>query len=163
VRICYRHHPFFNHDGHIVRRFRRQAEDSHIVELNDGLLLAVPAWMLDAATCDAMRMEACPRIAVSALLDLCRLLDASPMFATGAAAAAVDSTSKGGLPNAAVETPAAAPTTTTPVCGREPGRDVEPLESGATETVPEPDQPISATDREPTKKPKRARRKERLP
>src|SRR6476646_6457417 len=86
VQICYRHHPFFNHEGHIARRFRRQAEDSYIVELSDGLLLAVPAWMLDAAACDAMHMEAQPRIVISALLDLCRLLDALPMFA------AVDST-----------------------------------------------------------------------
>lgn len=154
VRICYRHHPFFNHEGHIVRRFRRRAEDSYVVELSDGVVLAMPAWMLDAAVCDAMRMEARPRIAVSSLLDLCRLLDALPTFA------AVDSTSKGGLPDAAVETPFAIPVTTTPVCGREPGRAVESLESGATGTVPEPDQSTSATDREPTRQPKRARRKE---
>jgi hypothetical protein len=160
VRICYRHHPFFNHEGHIVRRFRRQAEDSYVVELSDGLLLVMPAWMLDAATCDAMRLEARPRIAVAGLLDLSRLLDASALFAAEATSAAVDSTSKGGLPDAAVETPSAIPTTTTPVCGREPGRAVESLESGSTGTVPEPDQSTSATDRPSTKQPNRARRKE---
>jgi hypothetical protein len=160
MRICYRHHPFFNHEGHIVRRFRRQAEDSYIVELSDGLVLVMPAWMLDAATCDAMRMEARPRIAIAGLLDLDRLLDASALFAAEATGAAVDSTSKGGLPDAAVETLSAIPATTTSVCGREPGRVVEPLESGATGTVPEPDQSSSATDREPTRQPKRTRRKE---
>jgi hypothetical protein len=102
VRICYRHHPFFNHEGHIVRRFRRQAEDSFLVELSNGLILVVPAWMLDTTACDAMHMEAHPRIVVAALLDLCRLLDALPIFA------AVDSTPKGGLPDAAVETPSSA-------------------------------------------------------
>jgi hypothetical protein len=155
VRICYRHHPYFDHEGHIVRRLRRGPDESYVVELRDGLLLAVPSWMLDAAACSAMGMEARPRVAVAALLDLSRLLDASPMFA------GIDSTSKGGLSHEAVETPAAAPATTTPVCGREPSRAVEPLESGATTTLPNPAQPTSATDREPTKT-KRTGRKERL-
>ena len=104
MRICYRYHPFFNREGHIARRFRQRAEDSYIVELNDGLLLAVPAWMLDAAACSAISVEVHPRIAVSALRGLCRLLDALSMFAAQSTAAAVDSTSKGGLPDAAAET-----------------------------------------------------------
>jgi hypothetical protein len=151
VRICYRDHPFFNHEGHIVRRFRRQSEDSYIVELSDGLTLAVPAWMLDAAACSALRREAHPRIAVSALLDLSRLLDALPTFAAEGSMAAVDSTSKGGLRDADVKTPSEVPATTTSVCGQEPGRDVEPVESAATANVPEPAQPTPATRREPTR------------
>ena len=41
-------------------------------------------------------------------LDLCRLLDALPVSAAESTTAAVDSSSKGGLPDAAVETPSAA-------------------------------------------------------
>src|SRR5206468_6817437 len=89
VQIYYRHHPFFKREGHIVRPFRRRAEVSYLVKLHDVLLLAVPAWMLDAAACSAMRVEAQPRIAVSVLLDLCRLLDALPMLAAESTAAAV--------------------------------------------------------------------------
>src|SRR5262249_17722963 len=64
VRIYYRHHPFFSYQGHIVRRLRRRADESYVVELSGGLLLAVPAWMLDAAACSVMQMEANPRIVV---------------------------------------------------------------------------------------------------
>jgi hypothetical protein len=143
-----------------VRRFRRHTEDSFVIELNDGLLLVVPAWMLDAAVCSGMRVEARPRIAVSALLDLCRMLDALPMFAQERLAASVDSTSKGGLPDASVETPSAASTSKTSIRGRKSGRAVESIESKATRTVPESDQPTPATNREPTRQRNPARRKE---
>jgi hypothetical protein len=144
-----------------VRRFRRHTEESFVVELNDGLLLSVPAWMLDAAVCSAMRVEVRPRIAVSALLNLCRLLDALPVFAAEGSAASVDSTSKGGLPDASVETSSAAPTTKTPVRERKSGRGVEPIKSEATRTVSESDQPTSTTNRESSKQ--RNRRRKELP
>ena len=144
-----------------MRRFRRHTEDSFVIELNDGLLLAVPAWMLDAAVCSAMRVKAIPRVAVSALLNLHRLLEVLPVFAAEDSSASVDSRFKGGLLDASVETPSAASTAKTPVRRRKSGRAVEPIKSEATRTVSEPDQPTSATNREPSKRRHRRRKEQR--
>ena len=46
-----------------------------MVELDDGLRVATPAWMLDEVWCRAMRLEERPRISVAALLLLRDLVD----------------------------------------------------------------------------------------
>jgi hypothetical protein len=43
--------------GHRVRRSRRAAEESYIVQLRDGPILAIPAWMLDTNTCSLLRIS----------------------------------------------------------------------------------------------------------
>ena len=62
----------------IVRRLRRLASDSLIVELADGLRLALPQWMLDPRACEALVVAPTPRIALTALRQLRALLDAQP-------------------------------------------------------------------------------------
>ena len=73
VVVHYRWHPHF---GRTVRRFyseqRASGEVVHI-ELAPGVVTVVAAWMLDAAACAGMTLGE-PRVAVSALMDLHRLL-----------------------------------------------------------------------------------------
>jgi hypothetical protein len=45
-----------------------------IVRLPDGLQLAIPEWMLKPEVCEELKVEAKPRISVSALLDVCKLI-----------------------------------------------------------------------------------------
>jgi hypothetical protein len=52
--MCFWHHPLFKHEGQIVLRIRRLADGIYFVELDDGLHLAVPEWILNAATCNAI-------------------------------------------------------------------------------------------------------------
>src|SRR5713226_7681410 len=51
VRICYHHNPFFGQTGEIIRWLRRQPSESLVIKLQDGLELAIPAWMLDPLAC----------------------------------------------------------------------------------------------------------------
>ena len=70
-RIWYRYHPFFGHEVRVVRRFRRVSADSLIVELPDGLQLAVPPWMLDPIACAPLCVMPLPRISLTALATNC--------------------------------------------------------------------------------------------
>jgi hypothetical protein len=40
--------------------------------------LAIPEWMLKPEVCEDLKVEAKPRISVSALLDVCKLIGAQP-------------------------------------------------------------------------------------
>jgi hypothetical protein len=48
------------------------------VRLPDGLQLAIPEWMLDQELSERMTNEVTPRIAIDALVELRRLIDAQP-------------------------------------------------------------------------------------
>src|SRR4029434_7178269 len=75
VRICYHHHPFFGQTGEIIRWLRRQTSESLVIELQDGLELAIPAWMLDPLACSLVHDAPAPCLTVEALLALRALLD----------------------------------------------------------------------------------------
>jgi hypothetical protein len=45
-----------------------------IVRLPDNSQLAIPEWMLKPELCEQLNVEAKPRILVSALLDVCKLI-----------------------------------------------------------------------------------------
>ena len=60
VRICYRHHPFFGQTVEIIRWLRRQTSDSLVIKLQDGLELAIPAWMLDPVACSLVHDAPAP-------------------------------------------------------------------------------------------------------
>jgi hypothetical protein len=75
ARICYRHHPFFDQEVEVVRSLRRQFAPSVIIKTDDGLQLAVLAWMLDAVYCASLRDEATPTISIHALCALRELID----------------------------------------------------------------------------------------
>jgi hypothetical protein len=63
----------------VVRRFRRLSADSLIVELADGLQVAVPQWMLDPLACEALGVVPIPRISLTALRQLRDLLNAQTL------------------------------------------------------------------------------------
>ena len=48
----------------------------------NGVQLALPAWMLDDAFCARLRYEGTPVVATSALIALRELLDAQPQVAS---------------------------------------------------------------------------------
>lgn len=73
--ICYRHHPFYNCSGRIVRRFRCRGGEQFIVQLEDGTSLAVPAWMLDLVSCARLVLEPRPRLALESLREVRRLIE----------------------------------------------------------------------------------------
>src|SRR4029453_7247885 len=49
--VCYPYHPFFGQTVKLVRRLRQQTSDSVVIELPDGLEIAIPFWMLDPLAC----------------------------------------------------------------------------------------------------------------
>jgi hypothetical protein len=83
VRICYHHHPFFGQTGEIIRWLRRQTSESLVIQLQDGLELAIPAWMLDPLACSLVHDAPVPRLTVEALLALRALLDRQPLRHAG--------------------------------------------------------------------------------
>ena len=81
--MCYRHHPFHGEEVEVLRRARGQNVDSVLVRVREnGVQLALPAWMLDDVFCAQLRYECEPLVAVSALIALCELLDAQPLLAS---------------------------------------------------------------------------------
>jgi hypothetical protein len=54
-----------------------------IVQLPDGSQLALAEWMLQPEACADLKIEAKPRIAMSALFDLCRLIETQPSAVAG--------------------------------------------------------------------------------
>src|SRR5215471_2506039 len=82
IRICYHHHPFFGQTVDIVRWLRQQTSESLIVKLQDGLELAIPAWMLDPVACSLVHDAPAPRLTVDTLLALRALLDRQPLLHT---------------------------------------------------------------------------------
>src|SRR5947209_12652114 len=73
VEVRYRWHPLYG------RRVRRQYSEQRVggqfvhVETAPGVVTVVAAWMLDPVACAGMEIGA-PRVAVTALIDLHRLL-----------------------------------------------------------------------------------------
>ena len=81
ARIAYQYHPYFDRAVQVVRRLKVQESPGVVVELEEGLRIATPCWMLDEVLCQAMTLEERPRIAVDALRllrDLVDLRGASP-------------------------------------------------------------------------------------
>lgn len=76
TRICYRFHPFYGVEVEVVRHLRRIESEVLIVRLPGGTQIALPEWMLTPQICDRMTHEDRPGIAIDALLDLRRLIDA---------------------------------------------------------------------------------------
>ena len=95
ARICYRHHPFFDHDVEIIRSLR-QSEPSVIIRLDDGLRIAIPNWMLDAVYCSSLSDLRTPRIAIHALCQLRELLDQQSLSEQPCDNSSGSSKSKGG-------------------------------------------------------------------
>jgi hypothetical protein len=79
VTICYRYHPFYNSSGRILRRSRSRGGEEFVVELDDRTAIAVPAWMLDPASCERLVVEPRPRLGLAALRELHRLVEAHPV------------------------------------------------------------------------------------
>lgn len=75
AKIAYRFHPFFEQDAQIIRKLRSQVEPSVIVQLDDGLRIAIPCWMLDSTVCDSMLLEKCPVVSIDSLLALGDFID----------------------------------------------------------------------------------------
>ena len=57
----------------VVRALRSFLDEIDIVQLPDGLQIAVPRWMLDPVFCSQLPQEAKPRVAVTALFRLAEL------------------------------------------------------------------------------------------
>ena len=78
AKICYRHHPLCGVEVTVVRYLRRHSTDPVvIVRCPDHAQIALPEWMLNSVACDRLSDEAQPRVAISALVALKRLLDES--------------------------------------------------------------------------------------
>jgi hypothetical protein len=73
AKICYRYHPRHGVTVQLVRYLRRSAAVV-IVRLPDSSQLAIPEWMLKPESCEGLKIEAKPRISLSALLDVCKLI-----------------------------------------------------------------------------------------
>jgi hypothetical protein len=83
VTICYRYHPFYNSSGRILRRSRYRGGEEFVIELDDRTAIAVPAWMLDPVSCERLVVEPRPGLALAALRELRRLVDAHSMSQAG--------------------------------------------------------------------------------
>ena len=65
----------------IIRRFRRYVGDSVIVQSRQSAVqLVVPVWRLDPVFCGQLRYESAPHVTLSALVELCELLDSQPIL-----------------------------------------------------------------------------------
>jgi len=76
--ICYPYHPRHGVTVQLVRYLRRGRAAVVIVRLADNSQLAIPEWMLKPEICAELKLEPEPRVAVSALLDVCHLIRAQP-------------------------------------------------------------------------------------
>ena len=76
AKIWYRYHPRYGAAVQVVRYLRRDSAAVVIVRLPDTSQLAIPEWMLKPEACEELKVEAKPRISVSALLDVCKLIGA---------------------------------------------------------------------------------------
>ena len=76
ARICYRCHPFYGVEVEVVRHLRRTESTVLVVRLPTGTQIALPKWMLTPELCDRLSYEDRPRIDITALLELRRLIDA---------------------------------------------------------------------------------------
>jgi hypothetical protein len=74
ARICYRYHPRYGTTVQLIRHLRHGSAAIMVVRLVDGSQLAIPEWMLKPEACQELKVEAKPRISVSALLDVCQLI-----------------------------------------------------------------------------------------
>ena len=78
--VCYPYHPFFGQTVKLVRRIRHQPSDSVIIELPDGLEIAIPSWMLDPLACHQVQDAGTPSVSTAALLALDELLQSSGLL-----------------------------------------------------------------------------------
>jgi hypothetical protein len=95
AKICYRHHPCYGVEVEVIRHLRRIGSAILIVRLPDCVQLAVPEWMLSPQVCQHLTDQAEPRIAIEALEELRRLIDAQT-FAFGRDADSGAESSAGG-------------------------------------------------------------------
>jgi hypothetical protein len=58
----------------VVRALRSFLDEIDIVQLPDGVQIAVPRWMLDPVACSQLPQETKPRLSTSALLRLAELV-----------------------------------------------------------------------------------------
>jgi hypothetical protein len=79
----------------MIRRLRHQASDSIVVELPDGLQMAIPSWMLDPLACGQFRDSPRPCLSIDALLALCDLLHHHTLLVAGASSTSGVSQTKG--------------------------------------------------------------------
>ena len=75
AKICYRYHPQHGVEVELVRYLRPDTAAVLIVRLPDGSQLAIAEWMLSPEICEQLPLEPEPRIKLSALVDLRRLID----------------------------------------------------------------------------------------
>ena len=59
----------------MIRRLRACENPVVVVQIEEGLNIALPCWMLDATCCETMVLEAQSRICVNALIQLRDLID----------------------------------------------------------------------------------------
>ena len=76
TKICYPCHPFYGVEVEVVRHLRRTESTVLVVRLPTGTQIALPKWMLTPELCDRLSYEDRPRIDITALLELRRLIDA---------------------------------------------------------------------------------------
>jgi hypothetical protein len=74
AKICYRYHPRYGATVQLVRYLRRGSSAVVIARLPDSSQLAIPEWMIKPETCDGLKLEAKPRIALSSLLNVRQLI-----------------------------------------------------------------------------------------
>src|SRR3954469_21848148 len=78
AKVCYRHHPLYGVEVGVMRYLRRNsAAPVVIVRCPDRRQIALPEWMLGSVACERLSVETQPRVAITALLDLARLLSES--------------------------------------------------------------------------------------
>jgi len=76
TKICYPCHPQYGVEVEVVRHLRRTESSVLVVRLPKGTQIALPKWMLTPELCDRLSYEDSPRIDITALLELRRLIDA---------------------------------------------------------------------------------------
>jgi len=76
AKVCYRYHPHYGVAVQLVRYLRRGSAAVVIVRLPNDSQLALPEWMLKPEACEELKIQARPQIAMSALVDLSKLIKA---------------------------------------------------------------------------------------
>jgi hypothetical protein len=73
--VHYRYHPLCGRDVRVVRRYQDDWTQGVIVLLPDATRCALPSWMLDEVFCAGLAEADHPRVAITALCALGKLLD----------------------------------------------------------------------------------------
>ena len=158
VTICYRHHPFHDSSGCILRRSRYRGGEQFVVQLDDGTASQCPPGCSIHCSVRRLIVEPRPRLSLASLREVRRLIDSHPLSRTVELVSIGDSSSPSGELHEARPSSdeAPAPAAATFLCDERSGQSVEQLDRDT-----EAGMPASAQSNAGSRRPARPKRHSR--